>query len=128
MIKLDNRGSYRELLKDLDAVNEVVQNSSNFDKYGKAGVRALSRSTPSKTGKTADSWKFRVVKTATTVSIQWYNTNTPNGVPLALILRYGHATRGGGYVNGKDYITPAMRPLFVKLLSDVRKEVADEFK
>lgn len=128
MIRVDAPGSYDRLIKDLDRTAGVVQNSSNFDKYGRLGVKALAHATPSDTGRTAEGWRYRIRKTTTTISIEWYNVNTPNNLPLALMLRYGHATRGGGYVNGKDYITPAMRPIFLNLIADVRKEVMNEFR
>ena len=128
MIRVDTSGSSDSLIKSLQQTLSVVQNSSTFDKYGRIGVKALAGVTPSDTGKTADAWRYRVIKTKTSVSIEWYNVNTPHNLPLALMLRYGHATRGGGYVNGKDYITPAMRPIFLKLIADVRKEVMNEFR
>lgn len=79
---------------------------------GERGVAALRANTPVGTGKTAASWQYKVKETKRGVKIVWYNTNINNKVPIAIILQYGHGTRQGGYVQGKDYINPAMKPIF----------------
>lgn len=79
---------------------------------GERGVAALRANTPVGTGKTAKSWAYKVKQTKRGVKIVWYNTNINNKVPIAIILQYGHGTRQGGYVQGKDYINPAMKPIF----------------
>ena len=94
-----------------------------FDKYGKMGVEALKEATPVDSGKTANSWYYKINYTATGVSIQFYNTNINKSVPIAIILQYGHGTGTGGYVEGIDYINPAIRPVFTKMSNDLRKEV-----
>lgn len=81
-------------------------------KAGERGVAALRANTPVGTGKTARSWAYKVKQTERGVKIVWYNTNINNKVPIAIILQYGHGTRQGGYVQGKDYINPAMKPIF----------------
>ena len=81
-------------------------------KAGDRGVAALRANTPVGTGKTAASWQYKVKQTKRGVKIVWYNTNINNKVPIAIILQYGHGTRQGGYVQGKDYINPAMKPIF----------------
>ena len=96
---------------------------SKLDQYGKEGVSALSAATPVDTGKTAASWSYEINQTPTAVTITWKNSNVVNGVPIALILQYGHATRNGGYVQGRDYINPAIRPIFDKILDSAWKEV-----
>lgn len=85
------------------------------------GLAALQSATPTKTGKTASSWAYKTVKTSRGVKIVWYNTHVVDGVPIAIILQYGHGTRQGGYVQGRDYINPAMRPIFKEIDEMVRK-------
>ena len=94
-----------------------------LDKYGEEGVAALSMATPVDTGKTAASWDYEIIQTQKAVTITWKNSNVVNGVPIALILQYGHGTRNGGYVQGRDYINPAIRPIFDKILDSAWKEV-----
>ena len=79
---------------------------------GDRGVAALRANTPVGTGKTANSWQYKVKQTKRGVKIVWYNTNIVSKVPIAIILQYGHGTRQGGYVQGRDYINPAMKPIF----------------
>lgn len=95
----------------------------NLDKYGRAGVAALSAATPKDSGETASSWEYEIKRTKTTVSIVFNNTNIQNGVPIAIILQYGHATNNGGYVEGVDYINPAIKPIFERIANDAWKEV-----
>jgi hypothetical protein len=94
-----------------------------LDKYGRLGVEALERATPKDSGKTANSWEYRVVGGKTRPSIEWYNTNVNDNVVVAIVIQYGHATRSGSYVQGIDYVNPAMREVFEKISRDVWKEV-----
>lgn len=94
-----------------------------LNKYGQEGVRALSHATPKDSGKTASSWEYKVEKTRIGFSIVWSNSNIINGTPIAVILQYGHGTNNGGYVQGRDYINPTLRPIFDKILNDVWMEV-----
>ena len=96
---------------------------SILDRYGKEGVRALSQATPTDTGLTAISWSYKVETSRSGAKITWYNTNIQNGVPIALILQYGHGTGTGGYVEGRDYINPAIQPIFDKLAEEAWREV-----
>jgi len=96
---------------------------SELEKYGKLGVTALASATPKASGETANSWSYRVTKTKRYARIEWYNTNTVNGVNIAIILQYGHGTGTGGWVQGRDYINPALRPIFDKIASEVWKKV-----
>lgn len=99
---------------DLDAV---------LDEYGQKGVEALAAATPKATGKTAASWNYRVQKGKESIVITWSNTNIVDGVPIAVILQYGHGTRNGGYVEGIDYINPAMKPIFEEIAHRAWREV-----
>lgn len=94
-----------------------------LEKYAVQGVQALSSATPKKSGLTASSWSYKIVSNDRGVSIEWHNTNVNKGVNIAVILQYGHGTRNGGYVSGRDYINPALRPIFDKLANDAWKEV-----
>lgn len=91
-----------------------------FDKYGQQGVEALQNYTPKDSGKTAYSWSYELHNWG----ISWNNSNlVSNGTPLAILIQYGHGTRGGAYVQGVDYINPAIKPIFDKISDDIWKEV-----
>lgn len=94
-----------------------------LEAYGQAGVEALASMTPSETGKTASSWGYEIVQTKSGYSIYWTNSNVNNGVNIALILQYGHGTGTGGYVQGIDYVNPAIRPIFETMANEAWKEV-----
>lgn len=96
---------------------------SSLDKYGQRGVDALSSATPVDTGKTANSWSYEIRNNDKKVSIVFKNSNIVNGVPIAIILQYGHGTRNGGWVEGRDYINPAIQPIFDKLVKEAWGEV-----
>lgn len=100
--------------RNLDAV---------LDRYGAKGVAALAAATPKKTGKTAESWSYKITKGKESIAIAWSNANIVDGVPIAVILQYGHGTRNGGYVQGVDYINPAMRPIFDEIAQEAWEEV-----
>lgn len=91
--------------------------------YGEKGVDALKAATPKDTGLTAESWSYEIVETPGRTAIYWKNSNVVDGVPIAIILQYGHATRNGGFVEGKDYINPAIRPIFEQMADEAWKEV-----
>lgn len=92
---------------------------------GDRGVAALRANTPVGTGKTANSWRYKVKQTKRGVKIVWYNTHIVSKVPIAIILQYGHGTRQGGYVQGRDYINPAMKPIFDEIDRMVGKAIAN---
>ena len=94
-----------------------------LEKYAKEGVRALAASTPRDTGLTADSWNYEIERNANETIIAFTNSNIKNGCNIAIILQYGHGTRNGGYVMGRDYINPAMQPLFDKMANAAWEEV-----
>ena len=94
-----------------------------LEKYGKIGVDALASATPVDSGDTAASWTFEVERTGSTYSINWLNTNVNGGVNIAIILQTGHGTGTGGYVQGRDYINPAIQPVFDKIANEVWREV-----
>jgi hypothetical protein len=106
----------------LENVRRAVR-LSDLDKYGREGVAALASATPVDSGLTASSWYYEIVRTNGSVTINFNNSNIQNGVPIAVILQYGHATGTGGYVQGRDYINPAIRPIFDRIANDAWREV-----
>ena len=122
MISFRHKGDFSKLSSFLEKAKEVVK-LGDLDKYGRLGVEALSSATPKDTGKTSESWKYEIIHSKDSVSITFTNTNIQNGIPIAIILQYGHGTRNGGWVEGIDYINPAIRPIFDKLAKDSWEEV-----
>ena len=122
MISFRQKGDFSKLTKYLEKVKEGFD-VGILDKYGQAGVRALASATPVDTGLTANSWYYKIEKSKGSVSIAFYNSNIQNGVPIAVILQYGHGTKNGGWVQGRDYINPAIRPIFDAIVEDAWKEV-----
>lgn len=122
MITFRQKGDFSTLSKYFDRVKGVF-NVGILNKYGEEGVEALRSATPKDTGLTADSWTYKVSHSKDSISISFDNTNFQNGVPIAIILQYGHATRFGGYVQGIDYINPALRPIFERIAEEAWEEV-----
>ena len=122
MIKFRQKGDFSKLTKFLERAKESVH-LGDLDKYGREGVAALSSATPVDTGLTANSWHYKIEQRSGSVSIVFYNSNIQNGVPIAIILQYGHGTRHGGWVQGRDYINPAIQPVFDKITEDAWREV-----
>ena len=122
MITFKQKGNFSKLNRYLERVKEVAK-IGILDKYGQAGVEALSSATPTDTGLTASSWYYKIERTKTSATIQFLNSNVNDGVPIAVILQYGHGTGTGGWVEGRDYINPAIQPIFDKIANDAWKEV-----
>ena len=125
MIEFKQKGDFAKLNRYLERMREVAK-IGDLDKYGKEGVAALSAATPIYTGKTANSWSYKINRQNGSVSIDFYNSNFSNGVPIAIILQYGHATNNGGWVQGRDYINPAIQPIFDKIAKNAWKEVTEK--
>jgi len=95
-----------------------------LDRYGRMGVAALSNATPVDSGDSAHSWYYKVVREGKSVTIEWHNSNvTQDGTPVVILLQYGHGTGTGGYVAGRDFINPAMRPVMDQIAAEVWKVV-----
>ena len=122
MISFRQKGDFSKLNKYLERVKETVK-LGDLDKYGREGVAALSSATPTDTGLTASSWYYEIKRQNGSVSIIFNNSNINDGVPIAIILQYGHGTRGGGWVEGRDYINPAIQPLFDRIAEEAWSEV-----
>ncbi|WP_300855636.1 HK97 gp10 family phage protein, partial [uncultured Clostridium sp.] len=108
--------------KFLERAKEVVH-LGDLDKYGRAGVAALASATPVDSGLTASSWYYEITNKNGTATISFRNSNVQNGVPIAIILQYGHGTGTGGWVEGRDYINPAIQPIFDQIANNAWKEV-----
>ena len=124
MIEFRQQGDFSKLTRYLEKAKNVV-NLSNLDKYGREGVAALASATPVESGKTANSWYYEIKIENGSATITFLNSNIQNGVPIAIILQYGHGTRNGGWVEGRDYINPAIQPIFDKIVNEAWKEVTN---
>ena len=122
MISFRQKGDFSKLNHYFERVKEAAK-IGVLDKYGQAGVSALSSATPVESGKTASSWYYEIKRQNGSVALEFYNSNVNNGVPIAVILQFGHGTGTGGWVQGRDYINPAIQPIFDKIAEDARKEV-----
>lgn len=122
MIRFRQKGDFSKLTGFLEKVKNVVK-IGDLNKYGREGVAALSSATPVETGKTAGSWYYEIKNQNGSATISFFNSNIQDGVPIAIILQYGHGTRNGGWVQGRDYINPAIRPIFDKIADNAWKEV-----
>lgn len=123
MITFKHKGDFSNTLKFLDNAKNLNY-LKVLDHYGKLGVDALSSATPIATGKTASSWGYEISKTENGYSIYWTNSNMNKNISIALIIQYGHGTGWGGYVQGIDYINPAIRPIFDGMANSAWEEVA----
>lgn len=122
MIVIKAKGDYKKAFSYFERLLEVFQ-KGQLDEYGRRGVAALKSATPVDTGKTADSWTYQIDRTPSNVSIVWSNDNVQNGFNIAIGLQYGHGTIHGGYVEGRDYINPAIRPIFDEIAQEMWREV-----
>ena len=122
MISFRQKGDFSKLTNFLEKVKKTVR-LSDLDRYGREGVAALASATPVDSGLTADSWSYKITNKQGSAKITFYNSNIQNGVPIAIILQYGHGTRNGGWVQGRDYINPAIQPIFDKIVNEAWREV-----
>lgn len=122
MIVIKHKGNFNKTEKFLKRASKL-DFLRNLEKYGREGVAALSAATPVASGKTANSWNYEIRSSKDSYTIAWTNSNVVNGVPIAIILQYGHGTRNGGFVQGRDYINPAIQPIFDKIAQEAWKEV-----
>ena len=122
MISFRQKGNFSKLTRFLEKAKNAVH-LGDLDKYGREGVAALSSATPIDTGVTANSWYYKIVNKNGSATISFYNSNIQNGVPIAIILQYGHGTRNGGWVEGRDYINPSIQPIFDRIANDAWREV-----
>lgn len=122
MISFRHKGDFSKLTRYLAEVEKVVR-VRDLDRFGREGVAALASVVPVDSGLTANSWYYEIEQTNESSTIRFCNSNVQNGVPIAIILQYGHGTRNGGWVEGRDYINPAVQPIFDEILNKAWKEV-----
>ena len=124
MIKITSEGDFSRTFKFLEKMKSRDIRRI-LEKHARAGVTALANATPVDSGLTASSWSYEIKVSGESATINWINTNTNKGVNIALILQYGHGTGTGGYVQGRDYINPAMRPVFDRIAEEAWMEVVN---
>ena len=122
MISFRQKGDFSKVTRYLERAKNLAK-IGDLDRFGREGVAALSSATPIDTGETASSWYYKIEHVKGSATISFHNSNIQNGVPIAVILQYGHGTRNGGWVEGRDYINPAIRPIFDKIAEEAWKEV-----
>lgn len=122
MIVIESKGDFPKTNKFLQAMSNGAI-FATLDSAGREGVSALASATPTDTGLTAASWDYKIERSSGKTSITWTNSNTAAGKPVAILLQYGHGTGTGGYVQGKDYINPALKPVFERIANNVWKAV-----
>ena len=122
MISFRHKGDFSKTTSFLKRAKETVY-LGDLNKYGRQGVAALASATPIDSGETAESWYYEIENNKESATITFYNSNVQNGVPIAIILQYGHGTRNGGWVEGRDYINPAIQPIFDQIVDDAWREV-----
>lgn len=122
MISFRHKGDFSKTTRYLERVKQAIH-LGILDKYGREGVAALASATPVDSGKTASSWGYEIENTKGSVTISFFNSNIQNGVPIAIILQYGHGTGTGGWVQGRDYINPAIQPIFDRIVTEAWREV-----
>lgn len=124
MIRFQHQGDYSKVTKYFKRIKKGA-NIRNLEQYARQGVDALMAATPVDTGLTATSWYYEIKQENGRIRISFCNSNIQNGVPIAIILQYGHATRNGGWVEGRDYINPAIQPVFDEITKKAWKEVSN---
>lgn len=122
VISFRQKGDFSKVTKYLERLKQGIR-LSILDAYGRKGVEVLRASTPLDSGETANSWFYKIQNDGETATISFHNSNSNDGVPIAIILQYGHGTGTGGWVQGRDYINPAIQPLFDELVTEVCWEV-----
>ena len=123
-IELKVKGKYEGITKFLNKFSKGKAFEDLLNYYGKKGVEALSQATPVDTGVTKNSWYYKIIETENCTYLSWHNSNTTkNGIPIVILLKYGHATNHGGYVEGYDFIDPSIRSIFDGFTKNMWEEV-----
>lgn len=124
-VSVKSKGNWEKTTKLLERTSKQSVKMDVLREYGELGVQALSAATPKDTGETASSWYYTIKNQNGKYSIVFNNSNVIDGVPIAIILQYGHATRNEGWVEGRDYINPALRPIFDGMAKKVWREAIE---
>lgn len=123
MITIRQEGDFSKLTNFFEKCKSLIDRS-NLDKYGRQGVEALSSATPRDTGLTASSWSYEIIRKNNSARLIFKNSNvTSEGTPIAILIQYGHATKNGAWVEGIDYINPALKPVFEGMADNIWREV-----
>ena len=122
MITFRQKGDFSKTTRYFERIKNAIR-LGILDKYGREGVAALASATPVESGVTASSWYYEIKRSKGSVAIDFYNSNVNKGVPIAIVLQYGHGTGTGGWVQGRDYINPVIQPLFDRIADDAWREV-----
>lgn len=122
MIKISHKGKFTKTTQFLKRARQAIR-FNGLEEYGQEGVNALMANTPKETGKTANSWHYKIEKKEGLVTVSWYNTNVDDGCSIALIIQYGHGTKDGAWIDGIDYINPSLKPIFNKMAEKAWGEV-----
>lgn len=125
LVTISSRGDFKNTTKFLNYVSGGKYLEKKLDSYARRGVEELKNATPIDTGKTSGSWSYQIEHDKNHAKITWCNDNIVDGVPVVILIQYGHATRGGGYVQGIDFINPALKDVFNDLANEIWKEVID---
>lgn len=123
-IRFTHKGDFSKTTKFLTRVTHTIRRS-DLERYAKKGVAALASATPVESGLTADSWTYEIISKKGSITINFINTNIQQNVPIAVIIQYGHGTGTGGWVEGRDYINPAIQPIFDEMINDIWREVTN---
>jgi hypothetical protein len=122
VIKVTQKGSFDKTERFLTkASSQIATIRPILQKYGPIGVRALSEATPKDTGLAANSWRYEIVERSGYISLRWHNDDIENGQVVVILIQYGHGTRNGGWVEGRDFIMPAIQPIFDKILAEIER-------
>lgn len=125
LIKISQRGDFSKTIRFLRKLRSK-KFYEKLNKYGQIGVDALREATPKRTGVTSESWTYEVHVGGSSATITWSNTNQNKGIPIVVLIQYGHGTRNGGYVPPNDFINPAMRPIFEQIANEIWMEVISD--
>ena len=125
MLKISQKGDLTKVTAELERMAGAYK-KVNFDIYGREGVDALRKATPTDTGKTASLWRYEIHRSKDRVELAFYNDSDSNGVPIVILLEYGHVSRNGSWVKGLEFINPALEPVFDRLRENLWKEVTGE--
>ena len=121
---VNKKGDWAKTTSWLKRIQTLKNVRKILEKYGREGVVALANATPVDTGVTAASWTYKIRHSVYSLAIEWDNSSTTyTGIPIVVLIQYGHGTRNGGYVQGRDFINPTMKPIFDKIADELWKEV-----
>lgn len=123
MITFTHSGNFRNTENFFQRAIHNISYRRILNEYGKRGVTALAAHTPIDSGITSDSWGYEIKVTRNSLSITWTNSSANEGIPIAILVQYGHGTRSGTHIKGRDFINPAIKPIFENIVKEIWAEV-----